>query len=528
MDRRRAIAAALTLAAAESVRAQDQAKAAAGAATALERAAKVTIIRDAFAPGDVRRYGALGDGSADDSAAWRAALSTGHRVLGGGYGQVYRLDQNVPVTRATVIDFEGATVRPRGATFAFVRTPPPPTVSATVLRGATQGSRALMMDRTVGFRVGQWARLIFNDYPTHDPSSYPPSWTHIAAVRPEAIELDTPLQVTYALGPPLTLVAYDPGALVERFECRNGIFDGSESTNDAGTGQALRIGGAERVAVQSCEFRDFRNAGQYTCAVELFTNVDALLSDCRFTGSVSRFDICDIQESRFAHFVNNQLDGSHFGCNITRVDSGLFANNSLQGRRAFEAAIGPTVRSVRGLKAYGCAAIRILGNHLADYESPIKVEACFRYDISHNTIFNGGLSPYSGQIALNVGSIAPGTNMRDGRIIGNHVECCGGIGIGVETDSPGGVCVSGNIVRATQGRAININVPNAIVSGNRIEDWGLRNAGDAALQINGSASIVDNRFANASLSALPCIVTTGATAHLVMRDNVSESGNRLS
>ena len=98
--------------------------------------------------------------------------------------------------------------------------------------------------------------------------------------------------------------------------------------------------------------------------------MDALLSDCRFTGSVSRFDICDIQESRFAHFVNNQLDGSHFGCNITRVDSGLFANNSLQGRRAFEAAIGPTVRSVRGLKADGCAAIRILGNHLADYESP--------------------------------------------------------------------------------------------------------------------------------------------------------------
>jgi hypothetical protein len=239
--------------------------------------------------------------------------------------------------------------------------------------------------------------------------------------------------------------------------------------------------------------------------------------------------MCDIQEVRFAHFVNNMLAGSHFGCNITRADYGLFANNSLHGERAREADEGIVPpRSVRGLKAYGCAAIRVLGNHASDYESPIKIDACFRYDVSHNTIFNAGLGPPPG-IALNVGSITHGKNMFDGRIIGNHVECCGNIGIGVTSDPTGGLIVSGNIVRAAQGAGIRLAVPNAVVSCNRIEDWGLGGHGDAAIHLSAAgATLSDNRFAHASLPALPCINTgSAADARLILRDNVSESGNPL-
>jgi len=529
MDRRAAITAAIALVAAESDRAEATARASPvpGGATAAELTARVPIVREGFVPGDVRRYGALGDGNTDDSSAWRAALSTGHRVLGGGPEHVYCLDQQLSVARSTIIDLQGAMVRPRGNTFAFVRSVPAPSASATVVSGATQGSRSLTLVSTAGFRPGQWTRLVLNDFPTHDASSYPPSWAHVIAVHGDALELDTPLQVNYGSGT-LSVLGYEPVALAERFECVNGIFDGSASSYDVATGQALRIGGIERVRVQGCEFRDFRHGGELTCAVELFTNVDVLMSDCRFTGGTSRFNICDIQDARFAHFVDNQIDGSHFGVNLTRIDAGLFANNSLQGRRAWEAASGITPeRSVRGLKAYGCAAIRILGNHAADYESPIKVQACFRYDVSHNTIFNAGLAPFAGQIALNIGSIAHGQNMRDGRIIGNHVEHCGGTGIGITSDSPGGVCISGNIVRGTQARGIFVNVPNAIISGNRVEDWGLRNAGDPAVYVYGAASIVDNRFAHSSLTSLPCIGSADAGGALVLRDNVSENGNRM-
>lgn len=525
MDRRSAITAALALVAAETARPQDSTSHLASG-TAQERAAKVAIVRDTYGPGDVRRYGALGDGASDDSSAWRAAFATGHRVLGGGAEYTYCLDGQVPITRATIVDLQGATVRPRGNTFGFIRSAPPPTVSNMVSGGAVQGSRTLTLASTAGLKVGQWTRLILNDYPAHDASSYPPSWTRIAAVHGNAIELETPLQISYGTGA-LQLAAYDAGVLCERFECRNGVFDGSQLTLDSGTGQALRIGGTERVVVQGCEFRDFRHDGALTCAVELFQNVDVLVSECRFTGCISHFDICDIQDARFAHFVNNQMDGAHFGCNLTRIDSGLFAHNSLQGRHASEAAGGAPARSVRGLKAYGCASIRMLGNQASDYESPIKVQACFRYDVSHNTIFNGGVGAYTGQIALNVGSIVQGHNMRDGRVIGNLVECCGGIGIGITSDSPGGVCVADNIVRATQGMGIYVNVANAIVSGNRVADWGLRNGGDAAIHASGAASVVDNRFAHATLTGLACLALARTDERQLVRDNVSESGNRL-
>jgi len=531
MDRRDAITASFGLVAAEVAGADQTHLPAQGApptVTTLERAAGIATVRAGFSPGDVRRYGAAGDGSTDDSSAWRAALASGHRVLGGGPEHVYCFDQYVPVVRSSVIDMQGATIKPRGGGRGFLRTPPPPTASSAVLDGARQGGRVLTLQSSSGFEVGQWLRLMLNDYPAHDRSSYPPAWCRIVAIRGNAVELGTPLQVTYGAGD-LRAEAYQPGLFCERFECRNGTFDGSECTYDTDTGQALRIGGAERVLVHGCEFRNFRHGGQLTNAVELFTIIDAVVDDCRFTGGVSPFDICDIQEVRFAHFVNNLLDGSHFGCNITRADYGLFAHNSLHGQRAREVAEGVAPqRSVRGLKAYGCAAIRILGNHLTDYESPIKVEACFRYDVSHNTVFNAGSGPFTGQIAVNIGSIAAGRNMRDGRIIGNHVEGCGGIGIGVTTDPPGGLIVSGNIVRATQAAGIHIGVPNAIVSGNRVEDWGLRGAGEAAIHVSGRATVADNRFGHATLSSVPCITTpAGSDPRLVLRDNVSEGANPL-
>ena len=65
---------------------------------------------------------------------------------------------------------------------------------------------------------------------------------------------------------------------------------------------------------------------------------------------------------------------------------------------------------------------------------------------------------------------------------------------------------------------------NAIICANRVEDWGLRGAGDAAIHAGERASVVDNRFAHATLTSLPCLASD---AHLLARDNISESGNRL-
>jgi hypothetical protein len=533
MNRRHAITQALGLAGVDVILGSPEAAAGSAAAagpavTPRERAAAVTVTNPEYNPGDVRRYGARGDGVADDSAAWRAALSTGHRVLGGSADLTYSLDSEVPVTRATAIDLQGAVLRPKGNTRCLVRDPPAASATGEVSAGAEQGSRTLTLASGSGFRPGQWLRLSLNDVPAHDPASYPPSWSQIVAVRGSAIDLDTPLQVSYGPGA-LRAIASERALMPERFECRNGIFDGSDCTYDGASGHALRIGGVESVVIEGCEFRNFRFGGATTTPVQLYVAVDVLVRACRFTGNISRSDVCDIQDVRFAHFVDNFLDGSHFGCDVLRADALLFADNSMHGQRAreFAEAISP-VRSVRGLKAYGCAAVRILSNHIADYESAVKVQACFRYDVSHNAIFNCGLSPYSGQIALNVGSIKRGRNMHPGRLIGNHVESCGGLGIGVTSDAPGGVIISGNIVRATQGMALYLAVPESQVLGNRFEDWGQRRQNDAAVHVAAGASVADNRFAHSTNRSLPCIESTGGSnSRLVLRDNVSESGNPL-
>jgi hypothetical protein len=498
------------------------------AATSLERAAGIGRVDPSYPPGDVRRYGAQGNGSADDSAAWCAAVSTGHRVLGGGPECRYAVHASVPITRSTVIDMQHATIKPVGDTQVFVRNTPAPTARTIVLRGAVQGSRTIEVGGVSGFLTGQWLRLSLNDFPQHDASSYPPSWTRIVAASGSALEFGTPLQIDYGKGgEPTAALAYDHGAFLPQFECRNGIFDGSECTFDIDTGQAIRVSGFERVVVENCEFQNFTHGGQLTCPVEIFTNIDALVRGCRFVGGVSKFDCCDIQEARFAHFLDNFIEGSHFGCNVTRVDYGLMANNSLHGQRALEAAHGLwPPRSVRGLKAYGCTAIRILGNHASDYESPIKVEACFRYDVSHNVVFNGGLSPFSGQIALNVGSIIHGRNMRGGIIAGNHVEMCGGVGIGVSSDPPGGVLISGNVVRSTHGSGIYVAVPRATVVGNRVEDWALSGGQMPAIHFLADSTIADNRFANTASNTAPCLGAVGrGPGRGVVRDNVSETDN---
>ncbi len=530
MDRRNAIASALGLVCAGDVvaaHAVPDPGTAQAAMTELERAAGLNHVDTRYLPGDVRRYGALSQPGGDDAPAWRAALATGHTVRGGGAECSYRLSSAIKVTRPTLIDLEGATVVPVGNTQAFVRTPPAPTAQSLTIEGTEPGSRTVRLQSAEGFRQGQWFCLSLDDH-RHDPFSYPPNWTRITTVTGNVVELEFPLLVNYGRGQAKAM-SYDPSLMIERFECVNGIFDGSESTFDVNTGQALRIGAVERVLVRNCEFRHYASAAELTCPVEIFTVIDAVVDQCRFSGGVSNFNACDMQGARSAQFTNNIIDGAHFGCNITRVDAGLFSQNTLQGRRLKEGTQNlPKLRSVRGLKAFGCATIRVLGNYASDYESPIKVEACFRYDISHNFLMNAGLGPASGQIALNVGSIAHGTNMRCGTIIGNHVETCGGIGIGVTSDVAGGVLITNNIVRSTQGSAIHVGVANATIMGNRIENWGLRSAGDPAIHFGPGATVADNRFANEIVQSVPCIaaIARGDGAR-VMRDNVSETQNPL-
>lgn len=493
-----------------------------------ERKAGVTAVNGAFPPGDVRRYGAVGDGSVDDSAAWRTATATGHRVLGGGPTQVYRFDHFVGLTRSVTIDLQGATIQPNGMTPTFVRNAPNPSVTGRFTSAVRAGSREITVANAADFEVGQWVRLSLDDYPTHDRESYPPSWNHVRQRRGTTLELESPVAVDYPAGAGQVL-GYSAATLLSRFECHNGIFDGSKCTYAKDSGQAIRLGGFERVLISNCQFVAFTSDDTYTSAVEIVQCIDATVVESRFLLCVGKYQVCDIQDARRVEYLNNVVDGSHFGLESARVDAALYSGNCLRGRRMREGTGGaPAIRSVRGLKAYGCADIKIIGNDVSDYESPVKVQGCFRYDVSHNTLRNAGLDHFEGQIALNVGSQIRGFNMKAGRVIANVVEHCGGAAIGVTADPAGRVVVANNTVRDVQGSAIIVNVDNAIISGNVIEDWGLRGAGDPAVVFSRGATITGNRFAGAQQPTSPCLAGSFVRPYVyVIRDNASEADNPL-
>jgi len=73
-------------------------------ATSAETTAGVTPVDFSYPPGDVRRYGAVGNGSTDDSGAFQTAINTGHNVIApeiGGGG--YKIDTTLTFPRNRVV-----------------------------------------------------------------------------------------------------------------------------------------------------------------------------------------------------------------------------------------------------------------------------------------------------------------------------------------------------------------------------------------------------------------------------------------
>lgn len=136
--------------------------------TASEVAAGVTPSNYAFSPGDIRRYGAVGDGSVDDSAAITRAVSSGHPVFvpkgtfrilsalplktylylhGEGQESIIRVDANVsPFTNST-----GAAVLYADIGDLTIRANTAITASALLLTDVSRSAfRNIVIDRTGG------------------------------------------------------------------------------------------------------------------------------------------------------------------------------------------------------------------------------------------------------------------------------------------------------------------------------------------------------------------------------------------
>ena len=470
-------------------------------------------------------FGAQGDGTTDDSAALIAAFASGLPVAGGGPQFTYKVTRAVTITTSFYFDGQGCVIKPVGNTPALVHNSAPVTAYTTVRSGAKQGSRQVAVASASSIAVGQYAYITADDAPSHDAQSYPDYWGKVTNVSGATITLDRPLPVDYS--GTIYYSAISASAMLDHAVLRNVVFDGSACVYTTALGQGARLGGFVRTLVEGCRFVNFANNSTRTEALTVLGCLDATVRDCVFAGQSAGNQQGSIYYSRNALFTGCTVDGSAFGLGITRCENATASDNFLQGRRKQESDESITARSTRGIKVYGCAVANVVNNHTSDFESGIKVQACFRYDLRGNVVRNAGLTgAYTGAIALNVGSIARGTNMSAGVIAHNIVENSGGVGIGVTSDAPGGVIISGNQVLHTAGAGIYADVRDAIIQGNRVVDWGLRNAGDVGIHFGAGATVTGNRLSHSTLTNLNClrsVLAPGGRYHI--EGNVSESGN---
>ncbi|ATQ42703.1 NosD domain-containing protein [Caulobacter mirabilis] len=478
-------------------------------------------------------FGAVGDGVANDAAAWQAAVDTG-RPIQCGPGRTYRLDGAVFPSKAIDIDLNGSTIALHGA-HNFLNRDGAFTATTTVASGATEGSLQVVVANPAGIVEGGWLAITAVNSPPEDVLFYPFCWSRVSNVTGAAVSLDRPLPVTF-LG---TVSAYFVSAAQMLPKCRiaNGVIDGARCTKNDAEGLAFRLQFYEDFVMDGVTIRNFRASTPLNVplptrnVVQTINCVRQTVTDCTWTDIESTAACASFQQSNSIHFSNNTIDCSAFGVNITKAVTSAVTGNTIVGRWRAEAAQGVPRRSIRGVKVSGVTWPQIVGNHCSDFESPIRIEAQWGGTIIGNTVSYGGGNHYA--VALNV-SAGNVTQSRGVIIANNQVRDSNGTGIGYQGATPGAVTIMGNIVQNVQFVGIYAPTANSIISGNRVENWNLGRHDVEGVYPGAGATITGNRFArptDAAPNARPdpaCIRAASSTgAGYVIRDNLCETANPM-
>lgn len=465
-------------------------------------------------------FGAIGDGIADDTAAWQGAVDTG-LAIECEPGKTYRLDSFVTPTKTVDIDLNGSVVAPYGA-HNFLNRDLNPTASTTISSGATEGSLQVVVASASGLAAGGWLSITANNAPTDDVLFYPVCWSKILTISGTAITLDRPLPVTF-LGT-VSAQFFTTAQILGKCRIVNGVIDGAACTKTSSQGMALRIQGYEDFTMEGVTVRNF------TGTINVVQTVNCIrqnITSCLWFDIVNTACCAAFEQSNSIHFSNNNIKCSAFGVNITKAVTCAVVGNTVVGNDRADAAATPPVtnRSIRGIKVSGVVWPQIVGNHASDFESPIRIEAPWGGTITGNTVSFGGGGQYG--IALNVSATAV-TQGRGVVIANNHVRFCNGTGIGYSGVTPGNIVITGNIVQNTQFVGIYAPTTNSMISGNRIDNWDLGSYGVEGIYPGSGATITGNRFAHSTDTTRTCIrATFASTFRYAIYGNVCETANPM-
>jgi hypothetical protein len=493
-----------------------------------------------YPPGDFRRYGALGDGTTDDTAGITTAFKTGQLCYGGGsqYTYLYNSSISIPTGVSIRFDGQGCTMLP-GNSAAIHNTNVTVTASTTVT-GTAEGSVTLTAASTTGLVVGQYEYL--------SAPNMPSTWGRIRSIVGTTVTVDTACPVTYA--GTVTMTAYNESALYQQIEVRNVTFDGSHLVSVNGSiGQCFRFVTFVTASILNVEVKNFNTSTgtNLLSFFELFTGAQVVIQGCKLHDNLPILGTSptavgiEVDDCGQVSIVNNVIEGSHFGVNVTRCTQMAFTGNILRGQSTYEISLSSSISSVRGIKVSSVATALITGNTLDDYSSPIRLDVGFRASITGNTVRNeiwkSGSLDTNGAIHMTNTAV---TTQYGLVVSDNVIENAGGHGILCNQSSgsasaPIRLIVSGNYIDSCQGFAINIVGLDALISANIIKDWDLSNNGSssignqAANNICRGATISANTFIHTVDNTKVCINAPGQSGfvYAIDRSNRSPTGNPL-
>lgn len=472
------------------------------------------VVSKLYPFGNVHRYGAVGDGVTNDTAAFQATLDVIGGVGGGrlvcSSGKTYVIASAVtaPSTAGNVvIDLSGATIKYTGGTQIITRDAQAVSVTATVSSGATLGSTAVVVAGATGLAAGQMVRF------TSTTGTGSPSWLTIKSIVGTTINLSGPLTCTY--GGTITL---NVQPLFGSILVVGGVIDLS-GMGGASVG-LINLNGYLSAEVTRVVFSG-SNGLTTIGAVVLGTCVSADIHECRAINTVFFSAAFEITQCGSARIANNTVDGDGFGIAVFASDREVQTGNILRGRWSTSG----TGYSVRCIKSAGNGHSVIQGNQGTDYTTLIKYEDSRRGSITGNVGFfidHGG----SGDAGIQATASTTDGDARHVVISGNVIDGSGGYGINATND--GDFVITNNVIRNTVGGGIRCTVPNAIIAHNRISDWDTGIAGFFAIEAtaaSGAYQIVHNQFSN--VSATPTCISDAGGATVFEFDNVVLTANPM-
>jgi parallel beta-helix repeat protein len=427
-------------------------------------------------------YGAVGDGSTDDTAAIEAAATANGGFVTGTPGAIYKTEAGWNPPDNFVFDLNGATWRPQASSGGYgVERLITTTATFNVTSQAAGGISCDVGSDPSAIADGSYCFFESTGTGATDArADWPPSVRTKRGSVSLTVGFDHIFPFAYAGTTTMRVVD-----MYDNFHVINGTIDCQLLNSNA-------LGGFNVSGYRSIRYNNLRiiNVVLDNVSTDYIINgsyfIDANASDNVIEYANRNGTYFSFQLGRHAHVANNICDGDGFGINITNCDDAVVDSNNIKGRFY----LGGSSLSIRGIKVIGNQSCRVTNNKIFNFDSGIKIED------TNGSLVSGNDVEYCG-VAINVSNQNDNTSNGKHVIFGNRIRRCsntaGAINVGNDAGSPNNdilvnnVLVALNNIEDVDGVGIKLVGQNVSAVHNKITNWG-QNATSAAISVLGSAT----------------------------------------